>query len=189
MNVSEIYAKIAANMIKGMMLHEQLADYYDFLGLKGYKRCHEYHFMKEAAAYRGVCRYYLNHHNRLIPREEVSDPKAIPDSWYRYERSDVDINTKRNAVKNGLDTWVTWERDTKKLYEKMYQELMTLGEVASAFKIKELISDVDCELKYAERAQLDKKAIDYDLAAIMMEQEAKHEKYRKKTKKLGVTIC
>ena len=46
MTIKEIYAQIAEHMIKGMMIHEQLANYYDFLGLKGYKRCHEYHYMK-----------------------------------------------------------------------------------------------------------------------------------------------
>jgi len=29
---------------------------------------------------------------------------------------DVDVNTKRNAVKDLMDKWVKWERDTKKLY-------------------------------------------------------------------------
>ena len=59
MELKEIYSNIVSHMIKGMMIHAQLADYYDFLGLQGYKRCHEYHYMKESCAYRGVSRYFI----------------------------------------------------------------------------------------------------------------------------------
>lgn len=176
-------------MIKGIMLHEQMANYYDFLGLQGYKRCHEYHYLKESCAYRGICRYFLNHHNRLIPNVSVEDPKVIPESWYKYTRQDVDISTKKSAVKNGISMWVDWERETKKFYEQMWKELMDIEEVASAFKIKELICDVDCELKKAERYQLDKKAVDYDMLTIIEEQKHKHKEYKSKEEKIGIYIC
>ena len=47
MTCEEIFTNLAEHQIKGMMVHEQLANYYDFLGLPGYRNCHEYHFMKE----------------------------------------------------------------------------------------------------------------------------------------------
>lgn len=190
MTVEEIYGKLSQHMIQGMMIHEQLANYYDFLGLKGYKRCHEYHYLAETCNYRGLCRYYINHHNKLIPDLPVDNPEAIPKSWYKYTRQDVDTNTKRSAVKDGLDMWVKWERDTKELYEDMYKELIDIGEVASACKVKELIHDVDCELKKAERYQLNKKATDYNIESIISEQDKKHKKYQHKMEKcIGVKIC
>ena len=190
MTVEEIYSKIANHMIKGMMTHEQLANYYDFLGLEGYKRCHEYHYIKETCEYRSLCRYFINHHNKLIPYSDVENPNIIPSAWYSHIRDDVDTTTKRNAVKSGLTVWVNWEKETKKLYEDMYNELIKIGEVASAFKVKELICNVDCELKKAERYHLNKKATDYDILLIIEEQHKKHEKYRKKMEnELGVAIC
>ena len=189
MTISEIYSNIYSHMIKGMMIHEQLADYYDFLGLEGYKRCHEYHFLLETCAFRGLCRYYINHHNKLIPEQKIDNPDVIPQSWYKYTRQDVDTNTKRNAVKEALNAWVNWEKETKQLYEKSYNELIALNEVASACKIKELIKDVDCELKKAERYLLNKKAIDFDINDIIAEQKSKHKKYKHKMEKLGVKIC
>jgi hypothetical protein len=119
----------------------------------------------------------------------VSDPKIIPDSWYKYTRQDVDSATKKTAVKNGLQVWVDWEKETKKLYEESYKELFDLGEIAAAMKIKELVCDVDCELKKAERYQLDKKAVDYDMITIMSEQEEFHHHYKEKAEKIGVYIC
>ena len=190
MTLEEIYAELSAHMIKGMMIHAQMADYYDFLGLEGYKRCHEYHFMMETCNMRSIHRYFLNHHNKLIKEQRIEDPRVIPDSWYNYKRQDVSTTTKQTGVKNGLTMWVDWERETKKLYERMYKELMDLNEVASAFKIKELICDVDKELKKAERYQLNKEATDYDIKSIIGEQRAKHNKYKRKMEKdIKVVIC
>ena len=190
MTVAEIYSQIANHMIQGMMTHEQLANYYDFLCLEGYKRCHEYHYLKETCAYRAICRYFINHHGQLIQVGNVDDPRVIPDSWYRHDRKDVDIATKRNAVKTGLTKWVSWERETKQFYERMYKELMDINEVASACKIKELIADVDHELKCAERYHINKEMIGYDIIAIVGEQKKKHDKYKRKMEKeLHVSLC
>ena len=130
-----------------------------------------------------------NHHDKLIPQKDVDDPKVIPQGWYSHVRQDVDSGTKKSGVKSGLVAWVSWERETKKLYEQMYKELIEIGEVASAMKIKELICDVDCELKMAERYMLNKEAVGYDMSDIIAEQKSKHDKYDHKMRKLGVKIC
>ena len=190
MTVDEIFKDLSKHMIKGLMVHEQMANYYDFLGLGGYKRCHEYHYMKETCSYRSLCRYYINHFNKLIPDSEIENPKIIPDSWYNYTRQDVDPSTKKNAVKNGLVTWYEWERDTKILYEKMYKELMNIGEVAAASKVHCFLMDTDDELKKVERYMLDKMATNYDINGIIAEQKNKHTKYKKKMEReLKVSIC
>lgn len=190
MELKEIYNKLNEHMINGLMLHDQLANYYDFLGLEGYKRCHEYHYFMENVAYRSLNRYFINHHNMLIPEAEFTNESIIPESWYNHVRSDVDTATKKNGVKMGLTKWVEWERKTKKLYEQMYQELMNIDEVASACKIKCFIQDVDKELKSAERYWLNKEAIGYDMNAIISEQKAKHRKYQRKMEKcLRIKLC
>lgn len=171
------------------MFHEQFANYYDFLALRGYKRCHEYHFFEETCAFRSLNRYFINHYGKLIPAEKVEDPKVIPDNWYKYTRQAVEPATKVAAVKNGLQSWVEWEKETKSLYEQMYGELMELGEVAAATKVHELICNADCELKKTERYHLSKKAADFSIADIMADQEHMHDKYKKKSRKLGVYIC
>lgn len=190
MTLIEIYTKLTSHVLKGMMIHEEMANYYDFLGLEGYKRCHEYHFIKEMMSYRSLCRYFINHHNMLIPESLVEVPEIIPESWYMHTRQDVDTATRKNAVKIGLTKWVEWERDTKKFYQEMHIELVALGEVASAMFIENLIDDVDRELKDAERYWINKEAMGYDMTAIVGEQKRKHDKYKKKcAKDLCVKIC
>ena len=185
MELKEIYSRLSEHMIKGMMIHEQMANYYGFLGLDGYRRCHEYHFLAETKNYRKLNGYFIHHHNMLILETRFDSPEIIPESWYDHTRQDVDAGTKKNAVKNGLEKWVSWEKDTKHLYEDMYKELMDIGEVASACFIKCFIADVDKELKKAEKYHLNKEALGYDIHAIISDQDKMHDKYKKKCKKVS----
>lgn len=180
MSVEEIFKDLSSHMIKGVMIHEQLSDYYDFLNLHGYKRCHEYHAKCEMCGMRKLHRYFINHYNRLIEEENIENPNIIPASWYRYTRQEVDVNTKRNAVKTGIEKWVDWESETKKLYENMYKELMDIGEVAAANKLAFYIHKVDKELKWAQRKHINLVASEYSIMSILNEQDHLHDWYRKK---------
>lgn len=184
MDVSEIYTKLSAHMIEGIMFHEKMANYYDFLCLRGYKRAHEYHMAKESKAFRKLNRYYINHFDRLIEETAVPEPDVIPASWYRYTRHDVDMNTKRQAVKNGIEKWVAWEEETKELYQEMYLELMDKRYVAAAEELACCIRAVDEELKHAYRKHIYLESVDYSMESIYFEQTELHDKYKCKMEKL-----
>ena len=51
----------------------------------------------------------MNHYNMFAPFEDMNNPQAIPDSWYRYTRQEVDTGTKKSSVKAGVERWVKWE--------------------------------------------------------------------------------
>lgn len=182
MTTEEIFKTILERMVKGLMVHEQLANYYDFLGLQGYRRCHEYHYIKENEGYRKMSHYYIKKYNMLMPEFRFDNPEIIPSSWYGYHRQEVDTKTKRQAVQDGLNEWVKWEGATCTLYEKMYKELIDIGEFAAAAKICELITEVEHELQTAEKYQLNKIAVDYDMNIIIEEQKPLHCKYKKMIK-------
>lgn len=180
MTVEEIYKKLSSHMVKGVMIHEQMSDYYDFLNLHGYKRCHEYHAKCEMRAMRKLHRYFINHYNRLIEEDVIENPNVIPASWYRYTRQEVDTNTKRNAVKAGIEKWVAWETETKSLYQNMYDELIGLGEVAAAKKLCCYIHATDKELQWATRKHIDLVSADYDIGYILSQQDHLHDWYKEK---------
>lgn len=73
-------------------------------------------------------------------------------------------------MKAGLEMWIEWEKDTQKLYQELYTELIGLGEIAAAHYVSECICDVTEELKEAECYYLNKKIRDYDISDIMDEQ-------------------
>ena len=170
MTVEEIGGLIAQKMLQGTMIHEQLINYYNFLGLKGYQKCHEYHYEEESSAYIKFMCYFINHYNKLLPKysfESLTAPVIIPDNWYGYNREDVDISTKRNAVKNGLEKWISWEKEVKHFLQETYSELININQIALAIEINENIKDVDRELKHAQLKYLEIKATDFDMSVIV----------------------
>lgn len=187
MTIEEISNLIAQRLLQGSMNHEEFANYYDFLGLEGYKLFHEYHFFEQNFGYREFITYYIEHYNKFIPHisfESLSSFSIVPENWYGYNREDVDINTRRNAVKTGLEKYVHWERDTKSFLEDMYSQALSQGEAAIAIKIKEYIKSVDKQIKLAEQCYLEIKSTDYDLPTIVTKQQELIKKYSKKMQKL-----
>lgn len=178
MAYSEIFSELSAHFIKGMMVHYQMANYYDFLSLCGFKRYHEYQFKCDSCNYRRLNRFYINHYNRLIMEKPVSDPKIIPESWYRYSRDDVDPETKKTAIRNGISEWIKWETSTLAKLQQAHLDLFDDGEVASAELISDFIKDVQKELKCAKRMYIDLSAIDFDLCYILDKQKGIHDKYK-----------
>lgn len=189
MTVAEIFTKINSHMIEGIMFHDQMAEYYDFLNFHGFKRCHEYHAISEFVERRAVVRYYLNHYNKLIDKGITKDPEVIPVNWRNYARQEIDSNTKKRAIRDGFIRWHDWETETKKLYEQSYEELMKLNEVAAACKIGELVKNVDKELKKVDHKCIEYNSIDYDLSTIYCCQNEMHKKFKKKMGKFHVKMC
>ena len=170
-------------MVKGMMVHKQLSDYYNFLGLKGYSTCHEYHFLQETKGYKNFCNYVINHYYKLIKDDRIEDPRVVPQSWFNYEKKDVDVSTKRKAVKDGADKWLDWEKETKELYEYVYRELINNGDVGFAIELSKYIQDVSQEVVNAYQDVIDLRSVDYDMTYVLQLQDDKQRKYKKMLRK------
>jgi hypothetical protein len=189
MTIKEIFTEISGQQLRGMMLHNDMANYFDFLGLPGFKRLHEYQFFSEAMEHRKTDRYFINHFGELLPESENKIENYIPGAWYATDRQNVDSDARKNAVKENFVAWIEFETGAKKLYEKCYAEAMNAGEAAASGYIMRIVSDVDMELKKAERMELELKAIDYDMPTVVQLQEELHEKYKRKAKKEGWGTC
>ena len=186
MTIEQIGSLVAQRLLQGTMNHQQFSNY-NFLGLEGYKLFHEYHFFEQTSGYTEFINYFMEHFNRFVPKfttDSLTIGSIIPDNWYDYSRGDVDLNTKRNAIKNGLERYVRWERQTQKFLEDIYTEAINIHEIALAKKIKEHILAVDKEIKKAEQMWLEIKSTDYDLPTIVSKQDYLKKKYGKRMKDL-----
>lgn len=167
MIIDDIFSSISAHMVKGLMVHEQLANYYDFIGLEKYGKDHEKHYISESKSYRKLNKFYISHHNRLIKETKIENPNVIPAGWYGYSRLDVDTQTKKKALKSGVETWIEWERSTVDLYSDMYRELLELNEVVAAEFVKTLILDAQTEHSNATQLKICLESVDYDLEYVL----------------------
>ena len=183
MPFEEICKLVAQRLLQGCMNHEQFANYYDFIGLKGYKLFHEYHFFEEMFGYREFMTYYIEHQDKLISdysSQSLTSFSIVPNNWYDYKREDMDINTRRNAVRSGIEKYVHWEQDTKKFLEDMYVQSSQQGFIDIAIEIKKRICSVEKEIEKAKFTYLELKASDYDMPTIISKQESLIKKYKKK---------
>lgn len=170
MSIDEIFSQLSTHLVGGLMVHDQLCNYFKFLSLSGYAIEQEEQYESESRTYRRVNSFYIYRYNKLINESGVENPKVIPSDWYKYSRFDVDKLTKRNAVEKGFTEWKKWETATKSKYEVFYKELYDLNEIASAEMVKELIIEVDDELKRIDDRLLELKSVDYDLTYIQEQQ-------------------
>lgn len=182
----EIFSEINNRFIGAIMIHGQFADYFDFLGLRGYKHLHEYQHLAESIERRKVCRYYINHHNVLIKEGFSGEVNVIPDAWYTAKRLSVGKSTKQKAVEDGFLEYHNWESETKSVYEKYVQKLRETGSVADAIFVEKLVEDVSAELKTVERMISDLISVGYDMVYITEIQPEIQEKYNKKLKGIEV---
>lgn len=179
-SVDDVFAEINARQIAALMMHDQMADYFDFLGLSGYKRLHLYQYFTESKERRDVAHYYINHHGKLIPDRFEGNVQMIPESWRSANRMSVGKSTKQKAVEDGFSVYLGWEQATKDVYQKYATALREQGYVADAIFVDRLVEDVDNELERLERIITDLITSGYDPVYIVESQKELHNKYKKK---------
>lgn len=184
MNIDEIFNKIVTHMLEGMMMHEQLANYFNFLSLEGYQYCHDYHYLEETISHRDIQKYFLDHYNKLIPESQPNVIQVIPSNWYKYKKENIDIDTKQEGIRKGFLAWNNWEFETKKLYENCYNELINMNEIAAAEVVRSLVVDVDEELAELMKIYFNILAVNFDLTVLVPEQKEMKKNYLKKMKKI-----
>lgn len=179
-SVESIFSEINARMIAALMFHDQMSDYFDFLGMKGYKRLHEYQYFSESMERKKINQYYINHHNKLIPNTYSGQVSMIPENWQTANRISVGKSTKQKGIEDGFNQYHDWEAETKFLYEHYSSRLREMGAVADAIMVEKLVEDVDNELKKLEKIIVDLISSGYDMVYITESQQRIHDKYKAK---------
>lgn len=180
-NIAEqVYIELDEHMQKALSFHEQLADYFCFLGLQGYKRKLEYQYMNEVADKRKLHHKYINLHQKIIPLRQVELPQMIPRDWNKYTTTDVNDNVLPKFVKSAMEQYKEWEDKTKQKYEELWQKCMNYGLVADADYISKLVSNVTKEIKKINRMCEQLNGTGYDVTSIHGMQDKYHDKYKSK---------
>lgn len=208
--IQQLYSDLIARMKQGVEMHEQLADYYGFLNLPGYQKCHEYQMLCELLTYRKAKDTYMREYNQLVQPSNMNMngmngmtnmannggntannsgngnySAVIPNQWYGHTRYEVDANTKRNAVRDGFKRWLDYEKDTKQYLTNMGQRLEKINEREAARKLDYLIDHVEKEIEGAEEKMMALENSGYDMNYILQQQDQLKAKYADKIRKLN----
>ena len=203
-----LYSELINRMKQGVEMHEQLADYYAFLNLPGYQKCHEYQMLCELLTYRKAKDQYMKEYNQLVQPNGMMNnltnmgnnnnngnnmnsnnrnyaQNVIPNNWYNYTRYDVDGGTKRTAVKDGFKKWIEYEKDTKQYLTQMAQRLEQMNEREAAKKLDHLIEHVEKEIEGAENKMMNLESTGYDMNYILQQQNELQRHYADKIRKMN----
>lgn len=182
----EIFSEIYTHKLKGVMFHAECASLYDFMGLRGYKRCHEYQSLSEFCQAISVSRYAINHLNQMLIDNPHQIQKITPANWKTATRFDVGDNDRKTMIRDIYKKWRDWETITKQYLSKKYKELFDAGNIPCSLKVQSMLSDVDSELKELERTYIKLNAVNYNIEYIVSIQDMIHEEYEKKEKEIGI---
>lgn len=185
MNCKEIFSCILTRQVYALMFHDQMSSYFDFLGLNGFKRMHEYQYLHESVTFRKIQRYYINRHNELIEPHHVENPEAIPSEWMKHTRNEVTPQIKMRSIKEAFLEYRDWEKESEECLSEYAKELYEKGSVIDSEYVMELAEDVCSELKRIDKMILKLSGVEYDMSYVEEIQDKLHEKYKKKTHHVG----
>lgn len=160
MTAKSLFSRLKAHSIEGMVFHDQMSQYFDFLGLTSYAQMHRYHYAEETKQYQKLVELFFDEYDMLIPSAPMEKVNVIPESWYSYHGEDVDSATIVNAARNGMQMWVDWETKTKELFKEAYKssDKQAISQMAACRYM-----DVDEELTYATEKYKEVQQADYNM--------------------------
>lgn len=180
MTAKEIFSEINRRQIIAQMFHREMAVYFSFLGLQGFKRMHQYRHLEESLENDRLLFWVIDHHNMLIETADIPSVSIIPKEWLTVSRLQVGQNTKTTSTKTALESWKEWEEETLHLYEDYAKTLLDAGAMEDYCKVSCMMKGTSCELKKLERLMEDLQLTGYDAVYITEMQQEIHDKYKKK---------
>lgn len=171
--VEDIFKKLSLHMVEGVMIHEEMANYFAFLGLNGYETIQAERYLDESKNLDNLYSFYIKYFGRLMPRLEISKiPQIIPDSFYNHSTSELSTNDIRQSVKAIYERWYSWEEETKLLLEQSYTGLRDANnEVSASIVVMEMLKDVNKELDMVKNKLHKLRSTNYDILFIMEDQD------------------
>lgn len=182
----DLYAEVVKRMNTALLFHSSLSDYFNFLGLHGFKRIHEYQYFCESIEKRKLQRKVLDVHNKIVPMVGHEKPEVIPVDWYKHTRMDIDDNVIAKYVRQAMKTYKEWEEESKCIYECIACIFLNRGELIDYEIMMCYAEDVQEELKKIYRLCEELNGVGYDTLYIMEIQKCIHNEYKCKMKHLKI---
>jgi uncharacterized protein YecT (DUF1311 family) len=171
-----------------MMFHNEMADYFDFLNMHGFKRMHENAFLSDSKNVRVLDRYFINHYEKMPETGAKEAKTAISSGWYDVTRTETDENSKRRAIRNAFTAWLEFEEETCKALNSVYETLEDNADAAAAHVIEKMIHCIDKRLKRLKRLIDAAQDVNFDLSYLYLIQPKLHRKERKKADRMKFKI-
>lgn len=182
--VNENYTKLTGRLLEMAMFHEQAMNMYNFFGLNGFKRMHEYFYECNLKCFKKIKMHYVTRHNGIIVNSQIETPEVFPKEWANHKQSDLTNETAINLIKKIFEKAKTEEEQSKAFYSELSKEFLSAGATEDVETIEKLFTHLYQEMKCMDRLSLNMKKTEFNFDYILSVQLHLHEKYKKLTRKL-----
>lgn len=167
MNVMDIISTAVRHMVEGLMFHDQMMQFFLYMGLPGLARLQEKRYLSESKAMARLQRYAVQAYGTIPSDSGTNARDYIPSTWRDSPRNLVDLRGMENA-RVALETWEGWEADTCKLYGQLYFQAGEIRDAAASETLAELVRDADKEHRFACELSDKVKALEADPGALAL---------------------
>jgi hypothetical protein len=140
--------QIIQRQTEGLMYHDEMSDYYAFLGLGMLKKLHHKQTKEELCSLRKAKCDYISTFG-MLPFYTATDPKVIPSEWKNKTNVEVDEKSLKLLIQSSLLSYLTWEEETCDIYKasaKVFKENMNFPLYREACEMIEEVQEEICKI-------------------------------------------
>lgn len=167
MSEKDIFADVLRNILEGLMFHNQMIMYFDYMGLTGLADLQRCRFRDENKEMMHLQRYFVECYGTVPNEANVEARNYIPMEWQSDDRALLRAEQKRDFVKFGIETWKDWEDKSKARYSKAYFDLSDVQDAGGTERLGLLVQSVEQELRYVSGLMDRLRGCDYDMIAVV----------------------
>ena len=145
----DVFKDVNRNIVEGTMFHNQMVQYFEYLGLSGFANLQKIRFEDENDELVKLQRYVVEVYGVVVGDVKPDSRTYIPQEWSKNKRENIENSEIENYVRFGIETWKDWESNTKDFYDRCYFELNDLRDASGSERIMDIIRETEKEMRFA----------------------------------------
>ena len=164
----DVIRVVVNNMIEGIMFHNQMIQYFEYLGLKGFSDLQKIRFEGENKDLVELQRYVIDTYGVVVGETNPDSRSYIPAEWGEELRERIDVDNRKDYVRFGIETWKYWEDKSKKVYGNAYFNLNDLRDAGGSERILKVVEGTEKELHFVYDLMCKLKGSEYDSVVVSL---------------------
>ncbi|MEG0431037.1 MAG: hypothetical protein RR420_05440 [Anaerovoracaceae bacterium] len=173
-----LFNKIMGHQLKGIMIHNDLANLSGFYGLHNFQKWHMCRVQEETEDHLKTQSHYILYHEKMPVPDKPSIPSLIPHEAYSKRTREMTGDMRKKFVYEMMEKWKSWEEETIELHMAAVQFLEKY-QCYDVFFFKKMLKDTYCEYKEVVKCMEKLRSQGHDIEEYDYEEskEKKHHSY------------
>ena len=173
--------KVQKITLENLMIHDEMANFFNFLNLQGYKRWHENEHLENITKNRLINRFIISKGYLPLNVQNTEQFNIIPAEWHTHNMTEVSGKYTLEVTKQSFKDYLERMLFSKNATEEIAVHFSKHGDLATYKFLSDMVEHFDKDIKYLTRyvSCLNKaESVDY----IMEKQDKMHDEFRDELK-------